>query len=77
MTVSKPLVLMCATPIYGHFAPVRAIAKELVARGYDVTFVTGSAYKESVEAIGAKLVPLEGRADFTEANLDEVKRRCS
>lgn len=72
MTVSKPLVLMCATPIYGHFAPVRAIAKELVARGYDVTFVTGSAYKESVEAIGAKLVPLEGRADFTEANLDEV-----
>lgn len=69
MTVPKPLVLLGACPVYGHVTPIRAIGKELVARGYDVTFITGSAYKESIEAIGAKLIPLEGRADYTEANL--------
>jgi UDP:flavonoid glycosyltransferase YjiC (YdhE family) len=70
MTVQKPLVLICSTPIYGHLMPVRAIGKELVARGYNVTFVTGSAYKEGIEAIGATLIPLEGYADFTEADIE-------
>jgi UDP:flavonoid glycosyltransferase YjiC (YdhE family) len=67
---SKPLVLICVTPIYGHVMPIRAIGKELVARGYKVTFVTGSFYKEILEAIGASLVPIEGYGDYTEADID-------
>jgi UDP:flavonoid glycosyltransferase YjiC (YdhE family) len=52
--------------------PVRAIANELVLRGYEVTFVTGSAYKEIIEAIGAKFIPLEGHSDFTEADVEKM-----
>jgi len=66
----KPLVLICVTPIYGHLMPVRAIGKELVARGYEVTFVTGSPYKGIIEQIGASHIPLDGYADFTEADID-------
>jgi UDP:flavonoid glycosyltransferase YjiC (YdhE family) len=71
MAVSeKPLVLICCTPVYGHLMPIRAIAKELVVRGYEVTFVTGSAYRKIIEEIGASLVSLEGFGDFSEADLD-------
>jgi UDP:flavonoid glycosyltransferase YjiC (YdhE family) len=50
--------------------PIRAIGKELVTRGYEVTFVTGSAYQKPIEATGASLVPLEGYGDYTEAEMD-------
>lgn len=43
--------------------PIRAIGKELIARGYEVTFVTGSAYKKLLEDMGASHVPLEGYAE--------------
>ncbi|KFZ24029.1 hypothetical protein V502_01511 [Pseudogymnoascus sp. VKM F-4520 (FW-2644)] len=69
MTVVKPLILICVTPVYGHVMPIRAIGKELVARGYDVTFVTGSAYKKRIESIGAKLIALEGIADLAAETL--------
>ena len=72
MTVPKPLVLTCATPTYGHVMPLRAIAKELIVRGYDVTFVTGSAFKERIEGIGARFIPLEGYADWSEATIDAI-----
>ena len=73
MTVVKPLILICVTPIYGHVMPIRAIGKELVARGYDVTFVTGSAYKKRIESIGAKLIALEGIADLAAESLKEER----
>jgi UDP:flavonoid glycosyltransferase YjiC (YdhE family) len=69
-TSTKPLVLMCSTPIYGHLMPIRAIAKELIARGYEITFVTGSAYRKIIEEIGATFIPLSGYADFTEAEIE-------
>jgi UDP:flavonoid glycosyltransferase YjiC (YdhE family) len=69
-TSTKPLVLICSTPIYGHLMPIRAIAKELIARGYEITFVTGSAYRKVIEEIGATFFPLSGYADFTEAEID-------
>ena len=68
-TSEKPLVLICSTPIYGHLMPIRAIAKELVARGYEITFITGSAYRQIIEEIGARFIPLSGYGDFTEADI--------
>ena len=58
--------------MYGHFVPLRAIAKELVARGFEVTFVTGSAYKESLEEIGCDFVPLIGYSDYTEKDFGKL-----
>jgi UDP:flavonoid glycosyltransferase YjiC (YdhE family) len=57
-------VIIAATPIYGHVAPLRAIAAELVGRGHQVTFLAGSAFKTFVEGSGAAFVPLCGNADF-------------
>lgn len=57
-------VIIAATPVYGHVAPLRAIAADLVGRGHHVTFLSGSAFKDSVEATGASFVALTGNADF-------------
>ena len=69
---SKPTLLIGVTPVAGHVQPLRAIARELIIRGYDVTFVTGSEYKESIREIGADFVPLFGVADITEKRLAEI-----
>lgn len=66
MANPKPLVLMSSTPVYGHLMPVRAIAKGLVAQGYEVTFVSASKYQKIMEESGCEYVALEGYADWTE-----------
>ncbi|MFI2362404.1 glycosyltransferase [Promicromonospora sp. NPDC019610] len=57
-------IIVAATSIYGHVAPMLTVAKDLIARGHDVTFVTGSAYREVVEATGATFAPVAGAADI-------------
>ncbi|TVY46520.1 UDP-glucosyltransferase B1 [Lachnellula occidentalis] len=68
--MQKPLILMGATPIYGHTMPLRAIARGLIERGFDITFVTGSHFRESIEAIGARFHPHSGYADISEATVN-------
>ena len=57
-------IIVAATPIYGHVAPLRTIAADLVARGHDVTFVTASMFEDAARATGARFVALSGIADF-------------
>ena len=57
-------VIIAATPIYGHVAPLRSIAADLVGRGHHVTFLSGSAFETFVEETGATFVPVSGNADF-------------
>ncbi|KAK6210648.1 hypothetical protein LQW54_005997 [Pestalotiopsis sp. IQ-011] len=61
---AKPLVLISSTPVSGHIIPMIAIARQLVDRGYDVCFVSGSGYRKQVEAVGASFVSVEGYGDF-------------
>ena len=56
--------LLCASPIQGHAAPIIAIARDLVARGHQVTVLTGSRFRDSVVAAGADHRALGGIADF-------------
>ncbi|WP_448006281.1 glycosyltransferase [Agromyces bauzanensis] len=56
--------LLCASPIQGHAAPLIAIARDLVARGHDVTVLTGSRFRDAVLATGAGHRALGGVADF-------------
>jgi UDP:flavonoid glycosyltransferase YjiC (YdhE family) len=75
MTVQKPLVLLCAHGATGHFMPVLTIAAEMVVRGLEVTFVTATARKERVEAVGARFIPIQGElADVTntEAVIEKI-----
>jgi hypothetical protein len=66
---SKPHILICATPVYGHTMPLRAVSRALINRGFTITFLTGSDFKDSIESIGATFVSLEGDADLTAAKL--------
>lgn len=56
--------LICASPIQGHVAPLIAVAGDLVARGHRVTVLTGSRFRDAVEAAGAEHRSLGGLADF-------------
>jgi UDP:flavonoid glycosyltransferase YjiC (YdhE family) len=62
----KPFILICTTPIHGHTMPLHAVAKYLVAQGYEVTFLTASHFQKNIEAIGATFVPFQGRADISQ-----------
>ncbi|MEU9345893.1 nucleotide disphospho-sugar-binding domain-containing protein [Streptomyces sp. NPDC048278] len=62
-------VVVAASPVYGHFTPMRAIAADLVRRGHQVTVTTGSHYRGAVEAVGARFAPLLGAADFDGDNV--------
>ena len=66
--ISKPRVLVAVIPADGHFERLRIIAADLVTRGYQVSVLTGSCYRERVENIGARFIPLTGVADFDFAN---------
>ncbi|MGC7102709.1 glycosyltransferase [Amycolatopsis lurida] len=69
-------VVVAASPATGHFTPMRAIAADLVQRGHDVTVTSGSQFRASAEAVGARFVPLLGAADFDgddeETNFPEI-----
>ena len=60
-------VIIAATPIYGHVAPLRTIAAGLVRRGDQVTFMTGARFRASVEATGATFAALPPEADYDPA----------
>lgn len=52
--------------------PVRAIAKNLIDRGYTVMYLTGTQYRSKVEEIGAIFRPLVGNADWSEATVNHL-----
>ncbi|TDN90874.1 nucleotide disphospho-sugar-binding domain-containing protein [Microbacterium sp. BK668] len=61
--------MITAMPFTGHVVPLLAVASALRARGHDVRFYTGSAFRERVEASGATLVPWRAAPDFDENDL--------
>jgi MGT family glycosyltransferase len=56
--------LLCSSPIQGHVAPMIAIARDLVDRGHTVTVLTGSRFRDAIEAAGATHRALSGIADY-------------
>ena len=64
--------MLTAMPFTGHVAPMRAVAEALVARGHDVRFYTGAAFRERVESAGARFVPWRMAPDFDENDLQET-----
>ncbi|GAA1999165.1 glycosyltransferase [Microbacterium ulmi] len=62
-------IMLEAMPFTGHVTPIAAVASELVARGNDVRFYTGSAFQGRVEASGARFVPWRVAPDFDENDM--------
>ncbi|KAL9062203.1 MAG: hypothetical protein Q9157_009131, partial [Trypethelium eluteriae] len=59
---SSTPIIMAALTAFGHIEKVSTIAEGLVKRGYPVTFVSGSVFKDSIEKIGAAFEPMDGPA---------------
>ena len=57
-------ILLCATPNYGHVAPMVEIGRSLVERGHNVSMVTGSRFVDAVVSAGMTHIPLRGLANF-------------
>lgn len=75
MNYSAVVETSCSIPVESETdnTAVRAIAKELVAQGYEVTFVSGSYYRKLLEDVGCTYVPLEGECDFAvEVDFDRI-----
>jgi UDP:flavonoid glycosyltransferase YjiC (YdhE family) len=53
-----------------------AIAEQLVACNYNVSFVSGSGYGPQVEAVGASFVSVEGYGDFYDLTSWDLDPAC-
>lgn len=56
--------LLASNPIHGHAGPVLQTAAYLAGEGHGVTVVTGSRFRERVEASGSRFMALLGSADY-------------
>src|SRR3984957_18671366 len=65
-------ILVASTPATGHLNPLLAITRILTAEGHEITFLTGSAFRDRIENSGAKFVSLQGRADFDGRDFSSV-----
>jgi len=59
-----PKIIVAAPPVPGEFTPLLQIARVLAARGHQVTVLTGSGLRSSVEQAGLSFAPLSGAADY-------------
>lgn len=69
--VKKPLLVMTAAPVAGHSSPPLQIAQEMIARGFEVVFMSSLEFKEKIERLGAEFYEttpfwIEGGLEFRE-----------
>ena len=57
--------LIGTIPVVGHVSPALPIARELVNRGHEVCWYTGSAFQAKVEATGARFAPITSGLDYS------------
>jgi Erythromycin biosynthesis protein CIII-like, C-terminal domain len=69
MEAAEVSILVCAQPAEGHVSPLSIIAKHLLDCGYQVSFLTGTSYRQKIEDSGLKFIPLTGKANYT---LEEI-----
>src|SRR5919107_1362040 len=65
-------ILIGTMPFVGHVNPLLPIARELVDGGHDVRWYTGGQFREKIEALGARYVPMPNAVEIEE---DAWKRR--
>jgi MGT family glycosyltransferase len=63
-------ILFAASPPIGHVAPLLSVARALVDRGDDVTFLTSARHADKIRAIGAIPHPLQYGGDYDDSSFD-------
>ena len=61
--------LLCATPAYGHVAPMITIGRHLVTEGHRVRMLTGSRFVDAVTAAGMEHISLPEGADYDDRDI--------
>ena len=64
-------IIIASFPAHGHVTPLLTVAENLVQRGDEVRFITGSLFADRVAATGATYLPLPPEADFDDQPLSE------
>ncbi|TVY75687.1 UDP-glucosyltransferase A1 [Lachnellula suecica] len=67
---ARPLVVLGCTPAYSHVQPIKAIAKALISRGYEITAVSSSHFQKIFEEIGCGYIAIEGYGDFYDGDFE-------
>jgi UDP:flavonoid glycosyltransferase YjiC (YdhE family) len=49
----KPLLVMTAPPVMGHTTPLLRLSSDMIARGFEVIFMSTVSFKDSIEKTGA------------------------
>lgn len=62
--------LLAAMPAAGHIGPLLPLAREMVRRGHDVAWYSGSQVRDDIEATGAHYLPHLQARDLDPGNLD-------
>lgn len=57
-------ILMVNVPFSGHVNPTLPLAKELVERGHDVSYILTNQWKDRIEETGAVFIPYIDDADY-------------
>jgi MGT family glycosyltransferase len=65
-------ILIASTPATGHLNPLLAIGQILIAEGHEVVGMSGSAFRERIENIGAGFRSMPAGADFDLRNILSV-----
>jgi UDP:flavonoid glycosyltransferase YjiC (YdhE family) len=65
-------VLVCASSIHGHVAPMLEVARHLRVVGHTVRMTTGTRFAGQVAAADVEFVPLQGLSDIDDSDLDTV-----
>ncbi|MEU1617515.1 nucleotide disphospho-sugar-binding domain-containing protein [Streptomyces sp. NPDC005722] len=62
-------IIVTSNPLQGHFAPLAAIASDLVERGHEVVFYTSARFQEQVRRTGARFTPFAAEVDLDTRDL--------
>jgi hypothetical protein len=65
-------ILLASTPATGHLNPVLAIGRILITADHQLVGLSGSAFRDRIERIGAAFRPLPPEADFDLRDVDSV-----
>lgn len=57
--------LIATIPVIGHVSPIFPVAQTLISRGHEVWWYTGELFREKIEAIGARFVPMNLGLDYS------------
>ena len=57
-------MIVAAPPLAGEFGPMLQIARALADRGHQITVLSGSGFRETVQNSGLAFAPLAGAADY-------------